>query len=320
MNSNILDTIKKLTLYDKKSLSQKALKTCEEVGELAKAVLPFDSAPTTSHKFIDKRKVLEEAIDTVICALSVAYDINASDEEIEAMFVEKCGKWSLLQNKDKSIISPVPYEAHVTVHTNEIERFKKVCKEIEVKAIVLDLKSKGGKQVFRDVMTSSQFVGNNREALEKINAIAAHLKKNGFDVVRQKIETVPWHPAAPSRDGHKRMPPNCYFECHFNVITHVDKRESLQQIAVQTGSHLSNNAFKILPENMIQIMLTTRVYDSIYEDFLAEVHNIKKKILDSGFTMEKEIIEFSIYDTKISHDAQWLSALDEIEHSEDDVD
>lgn len=38
------DFIKKLSLSDKKTLSQKALKTCEEVGELAKAVLPFDSA------------------------------------------------------------------------------------------------------------------------------------------------------------------------------------------------------------------------------------------------------------------------------------
>lgn len=31
------DFIKELSIQDKKTLSQKALKTCEEVGELAKA-------------------------------------------------------------------------------------------------------------------------------------------------------------------------------------------------------------------------------------------------------------------------------------------
>jgi hypothetical protein len=36
MNKNTLDYIRSLSTNDKKTLSQKALKTCEEVGELAK--------------------------------------------------------------------------------------------------------------------------------------------------------------------------------------------------------------------------------------------------------------------------------------------
>ena len=45
MNKELLKLIKELSLKDKKSLSQKALKTSEETGELARVILPFDNAP-----------------------------------------------------------------------------------------------------------------------------------------------------------------------------------------------------------------------------------------------------------------------------------
>lgn len=40
MNNKLLEVIIKLSKKDKKNLSQKALKLTEEVGELAKVVLP----------------------------------------------------------------------------------------------------------------------------------------------------------------------------------------------------------------------------------------------------------------------------------------
>ena len=60
MNTQLLDYIKKLSLDDKKTLSQKALKVAEESGELAKVVLPFDNAAGTIHRFIEKGRILEE--------------------------------------------------------------------------------------------------------------------------------------------------------------------------------------------------------------------------------------------------------------------
>ncbi len=46
--------IQLLTETDQKSLSQKALKACEEVGELAKVFLPFENAHACNHRFVDK--------------------------------------------------------------------------------------------------------------------------------------------------------------------------------------------------------------------------------------------------------------------------
>lgn len=57
---NLNNYIKSLSIKDKKTLSQKGLKLAEEVGELAKAILPYDSAHGTNHRFIDKEKILEE--------------------------------------------------------------------------------------------------------------------------------------------------------------------------------------------------------------------------------------------------------------------
>ena len=39
--TDVFDTIKQLSHIDEKSLTQKALKTAEEVGELAKVVIPY---------------------------------------------------------------------------------------------------------------------------------------------------------------------------------------------------------------------------------------------------------------------------------------
>ena len=47
MNKNISDFIRTLSEKDKKTLSQKCLKLVEEVGELARIILPYDSAHGT---------------------------------------------------------------------------------------------------------------------------------------------------------------------------------------------------------------------------------------------------------------------------------
>ena len=107
--------IKQLSLSDKKSLSQKALKTCEEVGELAKAILPFDSAHGTNHRFVDREKILEEIADVHLTNLSIAYSLGFSDEEITDMIHQKSLKWSELQAKEEKAQFPLPFEIHITV-------------------------------------------------------------------------------------------------------------------------------------------------------------------------------------------------------------
>jgi len=118
--TNLNNYIKSLSIKDKKTLSQKALKTCEEVGELAKAILPFDSAPGTNHRFIDREKILEEIADVYLSTISIAHSLNYTDEEIGDMIQKKAMKWQEIQSKEENASFPLPFEIHITVDLNGV--------------------------------------------------------------------------------------------------------------------------------------------------------------------------------------------------------
>ncbi len=204
MNKDTLDYIRLLSKSDEKSLTQKALKTCEEVGELAKCVLPFENAYATTHRFVDRKKILEECADTFLCVKSIVCDMDFSEEEFEEMVLHKMKFWADLQAREGRIKYPIPFECHVTVdmrgatsNTKSIDDFKAVCAQVGVKPILLDLHLADG-AVVKDMMTSSVFMGDNRKAFLELKRISNCLAENGFKVIREKIETIPWHPAAPT--------------------------------------------------------------------------------------------------------------------------
>lgn len=323
--------IKELSLKDKKTLSQKALKTCEEVGELAKAILPFDSAPGTNHRFIDKEKILEEIADVYLTNISIAYSLNFEDSEIEEMIYRKALKWGEIQSKEEKATFPLPFEIHVTINATEmkdvvmcdskpfdIDHFKNACKEIGVKPIVLDLEILNGLDI-TDIMTSSKHIGDNRSAYEECQRISSDLKKWGFIVLREKIESIPWHPAAPVLS--KRMPKGCYFESHIGVSIFPSEKEKLNQfvtelpelIDLQGKAKLSQNFFKKSKDGSRFInILTYRNDISGSPAFKLEVEGIKHLLTESGFDYEKVEVEYAIYDTNVLHDSLWINQLSKI--------
>ena len=317
MNKDLKSRIKELSLKDKKTLSQKALKVGEEFGELARKVLPFDNAPGTTHRFIDKKKILDEVADLYLTSISIAYDLGFTDEEIEDTIEHKTRKWMELQSKESKVDYPIPYETHITVkRPKNINDFIGACDMIskedmknKIKPIVLDLQNGGGKSVMKDVMTSSKHIGDNNSAYEVAMKLHFHLSSYGFEVLRVKIETVPWHPAAPTRsDIDPQMPKDCYFEAHVGVMMDGTKSQNkkLETALKDHDVHLSKNFFKKNEDGSFTLMITYRSYDSVYEDFMEELENIKSALLKNDFEYEKVITEFSIYDTKISHDFLWL--------------
>lgn len=301
--------IKILSERDKKDLASKALKVGEESGELAKKVLPFISAPGSHHKISTNSEVLEEVVDTCLAALSIACHLGFSETEIGDMFNRKTVFWQELQSKEESAKFPLPFEIHVTVkHVDSIELFAERCRLIGVKPIVLELESNTGSVVMPDSMTSSVFLGDNSGALQEVERISAALKYFGYTVIREKIETVPWHPAAPSKKFGGEMPKGCYFESHLGVVISQEEKELLGSLAAQIGCHLSKNFMKKLDNGRFVNMLTLRSHSGVYEDFKGLVETAKKALNDNNFYFEKEIVEFSIYDTKVSHDKSWLTA------------
>lgn len=322
MTPDFLTYIRHLSKQDRKSLTQKALKTVEEVGELAKVVLPYENAYATTHRFVERERILEESVDTILCALSVAYDLDFTDEEVDEMLIRKSEKWNQLQINEADVKYPLPFEIHITVkigggetgifYTNDhMVLFRNICAQGGMKAIVIDLQSRTGLSVMMDVMTSANHFGDNRSAYLAAQSQVAYLKEHGYEVVRVKIETVPWHPAAPKILA-KDMPPHCYFEAHVPVsIEEGDKELLRESMAIELGRghlHLSNNTFKKNPDGTSVVMFTLRRDDCVARVFKSYVGNLVSTLERNGIgTVGKVHTEFAVYDTKVSHDAAWIA-------------
>lgn len=311
MNQEVLSFIRNLSESDKKNLCQKALKTTEEVGELAKAILPFENAAGTLHRFSDRRKILENVVDVFLSSISIAYDMKFSNAEIDEMILEKAKKWQGIQAKEGEVTFPLPYEIHITVKLPEsdvdsaIGQFRFDCMKIGVKPIVIHLE-KNDNLIMRDVMTSSTHFGDNRSAYEEARRIENWLKQYKWNVARVKIETVPWHPAAPALTSIvPNMPENCYFESHLRIIAREKDKVILSKIAKRFDAHLSRNFFKKVTEDKYIIMMTLRSYDDGYKSFKEKVDDLKRN-LQTGFEVDKTEIEFAVYDSKINHDVAWI--------------
>jgi hypothetical protein len=313
MRQDLLAYAKALSLADKKSISQKVMKLMEEAGELAKAALPFDNAYATTHRFVTSQKLLEESVDSILVSLSVIYSLGFDDADMEDMFKRKADYWAELQAREDLLADKtpkgIPYELHITVaEAPDVDAFKTACRDAEVKPILLDLQTRNN-DVIRDAQTSSVVFGKNTDALAALEAQAKVLEAHGLTVVRKKIETVPYHPAAPSRNhAAPVMPKDCYFECHFGVKTQEGApMEQLRALSRELGCHMSRNVFKRSSEHVI-VMLTYRDYEGPYENVTETVDNIAASLRLSGYQVDKEIVEFSLYDTKVHHDAAWLKA------------
>jgi NTP pyrophosphatase (non-canonical NTP hydrolase) len=328
----IEEYIKELSKKDKKTLSQKALKLVEEVGELARVVLPYDSAHGTNHRFIDREAILEEIVDVHLTNISIAHSLGFTEDELNEMMTKKAEKWAMLQAKEDKAEFPLPFEIHVTVDfdelfTNEwsgkiqgegvirypisdrkkerqewsdkiLDKFKEDCSIVGVKPIVIDLEINDG-SILKDVMTSSKHFGDNRTAYEESERICQELRNRGYKVVRNKIESVPWHPAAPQ-----------------------DKDEDLvdllnESICEFSGTaKLSRNFFKKTDDNKFINMLTYRSDLVNAKEFEVEVRSIEKIISGKNdwsmlshfrsFEYEKVEIEYAVYDTNVTHDAKWI--------------
>lgn len=300
MDHDLLEEIKRLSLNDTKSLSQQGLKLFEEGGELAKCLLPYDNADGTRHRFVDREKVLEEICDVMLVALSIAYKMKFSNEKIFSMLRYKTLYWEKLQSIPSH--EEYPYEIHITVQSAEsVDKFLEDCTAIGVKGIVLDLHTKQS-GIIHDVMTSSTIIGNNGTVIEEMTRITVELEQRGYTVIRQKIETVPWHPHVAT----ERTDDN-YFEAHIPVVVDEGDREDLyDMLKMHPGSHLSRNALKKNHDDTKIYMITIRHNDCDLDTFKSRLKRLTDALDDDDFEFgAKEMIEWAIYDNNVKHDKAW---------------
>lgn len=315
------DYIKKLSFEDKKSLIEKALKLSNETGDLAKVTMQYNSVKDYTQEFSDRYKILEETIDVILTAISIPLSLGFTDQEIEDMLYKKAEKWEHIQKRDNEAKYPLPFEIHITVNNDDIslEQFKEDCKNIDVKPIVLDLECSDS-SIIKDVMTSSKHYGDNLTVYEESERIKCELLSKGYNVLRVKIETSPFHPAAPTECSNTEFPNGCYFESHIGIIIDPSEKESLRTLINRLNnegvnnklfigkSKLSQNFFKKSTDGSKYVnMVTYRNNKSGYNVFKDEVEILKSTFKENNFDFEKVEVEYSIYDTNVSHDKNWLN-------------
>lgn len=98
-STSLLDKLQARSLRDKKTLTQKALKLCEESGELAQVVLPLEKAYGTTYKTATLAQVLEEGTDAATVALSVVFTAGFTPEQIIAEIERKLVKWDAAMDR-----------------------------------------------------------------------------------------------------------------------------------------------------------------------------------------------------------------------------
>jgi hypothetical protein len=208
----------------------------------------------------------------------------------------------------------------------DLEIFKQACDDIKVKPIVINLEINGESDM-EDVMTSSKHFGDNRTAYEESRRICEELNKYGFKVLRNKIESVPWHPAAPVISTGKEIPNGCYFEAHIGVTIYPGQKDELNDFvkniedtyainfsgvgdpltSLSGTAKLSQNFFKKSKDDSKFVnMITYRSNKCGSPKFKLEVEGIKHLLGEEGFEFEKVEVEYAVYDTNVTHDAKWI--------------
>jgi len=301
MENNLHEYIRDLTLNDTKTPIQKYMKAGEEMGELAKALLPLENAQGSLHNIYPKIKILEETVDNILVQFSIAYGEGFSYSDIIDMMQKKCDKWGERQAAEGQVSSVIPFEIHVSVNPEaSVEEFQKICRGLGVKPLVLEL-DRGNGNVRRDMMTSSIFRGNNVEAMAEMERISEGVSI--FGITRQKIETVPWHPKAPRNSQiSSGMPMGCYFEAHFSVeVPNINLQAFCDEWIATGTTDVSINDKKRGLEKTV-VMLTKRSYKGTRENFKDMVEDTKSLL--TLYNVLDVNTEFAMYDTNPDYDSR----------------
>lgn len=78
---------------ERKTAIEVTVKLMEEVGEMSQALLSSLDVCGCGYKGFTREDVVEEIADIVICALSIAQKMNATEEELTSEILRKIKKW-----------------------------------------------------------------------------------------------------------------------------------------------------------------------------------------------------------------------------------
>lgn len=210
---------------------------------------------------------------------------------------------------------PLPYEFHVTIDASHItpEAFTHTCTVLGGKPIILDL-AINASTAAEDYMTSHHtLLASDEEAYAELTRVTDALTSEGYCVTRRKIESAPWHPAAPHTLGEP-MREGSYFESHLSVVIPLEDVPALR-VAVLTNQHvvplhLSRNILKSNGDGTVTILTTLRDRATYYDDFAQQVEQSIAFVTSLGYGLKKApVVEYAVYDSNVHHDDRWMTRI-----------
>lgn len=196
-----------------------------------------------------------------------------------------------------------PYEIHLTIETEDISYLQSVIDKIpNTKLIILDL-YRNGKQMENQQVTTSTYV----PVGILWNQVLCSLKSNlmhRFQIIRTKIETVPWHPYAAQINPKRFDRHEIYFETHYKWLIPTNQLFTFRNsFSKQSLTHLSRNALKHPVNGETAIMGTVRTYDRTYEKHKEVLEQEEKEFI---MPYIKKVSEFAFLDSYRVLDKGWL--------------
>ncbi len=196
-----------------------------------------------------------------------------------------------------------PFEIHITVKKGILfSHFQKICEELGVKALLIWNYNRDG-DIIHDWMTRSVIRGSVADAYKEMHLVSFGLGDAGIEVVRNKIETVPW-----LYDSLQKTKP--YFETHIEVSVKSSKIHCIYNenvldfvidMAHKLGGYVSQNSNK--PDTAMITFRMDHVNDYEFKMYVKRM----RSVLGSSLYIGKEIIEMTIHDDNKSHDDSWLN-------------
>ncbi|MBP7807430.1 hypothetical protein KA047_02945 [Candidatus Saccharibacteria bacterium] len=197
-----------------------------------------------------------------------------------------------------------PHELHVTVAPDSDQTvFRSICDDLGVKAHIIYNETPAGVTTV-DLLTGSELEGGSGSAFVELGKIATGLRSVGLEVVREKIETTPWHPAAPKM-SLDQMRPGTYFECHF-TLPDLPAMHGYRPLEWGGVPFLISTTDSKRQRNLL--FATMRHYISTAGAFCESVDRIHGALSAQLGEVKKPTVEFALYDSNPHHDKEWVNA------------
>lgn len=139
--------------------------------------------------------------------------------------------------------------------------------------------------------------GDTDSVTKTVNEVVADMTKKGMPILRIKIESMAHNDGVPDtmHDEH-------YCEYHFKVKIESSKDwNRLVELLTPYGAHLFYNPYN----KTMKPIITIRRYTSL-KDLEALYVSVNKMLTAYGFVTESPEREYSVYDSNVNLDKNWL--------------